>query len=98
VCGASPEECGDPGGGCPPEHPCRAVTRPRRYFKEVETVPKVVFNCVPSAATTAMMATAIPAAMRPYSMAVAADWSSQNVLKSRSMVGGHNGDRPFTSP
>jgi hypothetical protein len=37
----------------------------------VETVLNVVFKFVPSACTVAMIATAMPAAMRPYSMAVA---------------------------
>jgi hypothetical protein len=41
------------------------------YFNEVETVEKVVFKLVPRAWTVAMIATAMPAAMRPYSIAVA---------------------------
>ena len=41
------------------------------YFKEVETVEKVEFKLVPRAWTVAMIATAMPAAMRPYSIAVA---------------------------
>jgi len=41
------------------------------YFSDVETVENVVFRLVPSAATTAMMATAMPAANRPYSIAAA---------------------------
>ena len=41
------------------------------YFIEVETVEKVLFRLVPRAWTVAMIATAMPAAMRPYSMAVA---------------------------
>jgi hypothetical protein len=41
------------------------------YFKEVETDEKVVFKLVPRAWTVAMIATAMPAAMRPYSIAVA---------------------------
>ena len=41
------------------------------YFNEVETVEKVVFKLVPRAWTVAMIATAIPAAIRPYSIAVA---------------------------
>ena len=38
----------------------------------------VVFKFVPSACTVAMIATAMPAAMRPYSMAVAPDSSRMN--------------------
>ena len=41
------------------------------YFRDVETVENVVLRLLPSAATTAMMATAMPAANRPYSMAAA---------------------------
>jgi hypothetical protein len=41
------------------------------YSSVVETVLNVVFKFVPSTCTVAMIATAIPAAMRPYSMAAA---------------------------
>ena len=41
------------------------------YFIAVETDEKVVFKLVPRAWTVAMIATAMPAAMRPYSIAVA---------------------------
>src|ERR1043166_413591 len=37
-----------------------------------------VFNVVPMPLTTAMITTEMPAAMRPYSMAVAPDWSFTN--------------------
>ena len=43
------------------------------YLSWVETLENVVFNCVPSPFTTAMMAMEMPAAIRPYSMAVAPD-------------------------
>jgi hypothetical protein len=47
------------------------------YFPEVAscelTVLKVVCNCDPRAFTTAMIATEMPAAISPYSMAVAHD-------------------------
>src|ERR1700687_1445715 len=39
---------------------------------------KVVLSCVPRPLTTAMIATEMPAAMRPYSMAVAPDSSFTN--------------------
>ena len=42
------------------------------YLSAVETVEKVEVSFVPRPCTTAMIATAMPAAMRPYSMAVAA--------------------------
>jgi len=48
------------------------------YLSAVETVLNVVFKFVPSACTVAMIATAMPAAMRPYSMAVAPDSSRMN--------------------
>ena len=41
------------------------------YFKLVETLEKVVLRLEPSAATVAMMATEMPAAISPYSIAVA---------------------------
>jgi hypothetical protein len=43
------------------------------YFSWVEMLVKFVFNFEPIVLTTAMMATEMPAAMRPYSMAVAPD-------------------------
>jgi len=49
------------------------------YLSAVETVLNVVFKFVPSACTVAMIATAMPAAMRPYSIAVAADSSRINL-------------------
>src|SRR6202161_34197 len=45
------------------------------YLSAVETLEKVFFRLVPRPWTTAMIATEIPAAMRPYSMAVAPDSS-----------------------
>src|SRR5438445_12517088 len=47
----------------------------KRYLSAVETEVKVVFNLEPSPCTTAIIATEMPAAMRPYSMAVAPDSS-----------------------
>jgi hypothetical protein len=47
----------------------------RRYLRALDTLVNVVFNCDPSPATTAMMATEMPAAIKPYSIAVAPDWS-----------------------
>ena len=42
------------------------------YLRAVETDEKVVVSFVPRPCTTAMIATEMPAAMSPYSMAVAA--------------------------
>ena len=44
----------------------------------VVMVVKVVFSWMPRPFTTAMIATEMPAAMRPYSMAVAPDSSAMN--------------------
>jgi hypothetical protein len=46
---------------------------PEAYFRAVETDENVLFRLVPRACTVAMIATEIPAAIRPYSIAVAPD-------------------------
>lgn len=50
-----------------------ASMRVRDYLSCVEILPKLVFSLVPMPFTAAMMATDMPAAIRPYSMAVAPD-------------------------
>src|SRR6202021_3156452 len=45
------------------------------YFSEVLIEPNLVFSVLPMPLTTAMIAAEIPAAIRPYSMAVAPDSS-----------------------
>jgi hypothetical protein len=57
-----------------------STTDPSRqiYLIAVETVENVVFKFVPSACTVAMIATAMPAVMTPYSMAVESDSSRMN--------------------
>ena len=45
----------------------RANERPS-YFMAVDTLPNVALTCDPRPFTAAIIATAIPAAMRPYSM------------------------------
>ena len=45
------------------------------YFSEVLIELNLVFRLLPRPLTTAIMASEMPAAMRPYSMAVAPDWS-----------------------
>jgi len=52
------------------------------YLSAVWTLVKVVFRLDPRLWTTAMIATEMPAAMRPYSIAVAPDSSLRN-LRSR---------------
>jgi hypothetical protein len=49
------------------------------YFSEVLTDVKLELNAVPTPFTATMMATAIPAAIRPYSIAVAPDSSLRNI-------------------
>jgi len=55
------------------------------YFNEVLIEPNMVFRLLPSPLTAAMIASAIPAAIRPYSMAVAPDSSFQNLKNERVM-------------
>jgi hypothetical protein len=50
----------------------------RNYFKELLIEPNLSFKLVPKLFTTVMIASAIPAAIRPYSIAVAPDSSDQN--------------------
>jgi hypothetical protein len=57
--------------------PSRA-TGPGDYFSEVLTDVNIVLSVVPSPFTTAMMARLIPAAIKAYSIAVAADSSAKN--------------------
>src|SRR5271163_1660244 len=62
------------GPGARPE-PSRSTEVDDAYLRAVETLVNVVFSLVPRPWTTAMIATEMPAAMRPYSMAVAPDSS-----------------------
>ena len=50
-----------------------AQTNTRFYLSWVEMLENVLFNVVPRPLTTAIIATEIPAAIRPYSIAVAPD-------------------------
>ena len=53
-----------------------------RYLMAVEMLLKVVFRLVPRVLTTRMIAAAMPAAIRPYSIAVAPDSSLRNRISS----------------
>src|SRR6202035_2011528 len=66
----------------PPTRFC-AVAAIGAYLTAVETVENVVFSLVPRPVITGMTATAIPVAIRPYSMAVAALSSFQNLTMRR---------------
>ena len=51
------------------------------YFNCVEMDEKVVLSFVPTPLTAVIMATAMPAAIRPYSMAVAPESSARNCIR-----------------
>lgn len=55
-----------------------AVTRDRDYFNEELIEVNLVLSLVPRPLTTAMIARLMPAAIRPYSMAVAPVSSARN--------------------
>jgi hypothetical protein len=57
------------------------------YFNELEMLVKVVLSDVPTPFTAVMIAIAMPAAIRPYSMAVAPDSSLKNFEMSDFMAG-----------
>src|ERR1700694_3048013 len=57
--------------------------RREAYFSEVLIVVKVPVRAVPTPLTATMIAIAIPAAISPYSMAVAPDSSDKNFTKLR---------------
>lgn len=52
-----------------------------------EIVENVVLRWVPRPVITGIIATAIPAAIRPYSMAVAADSSFRKAMRFRRIMG-----------
>jgi hypothetical protein len=85
VCPFCPYRQGEKGSSNQPE-PC---TRSRRspYLRAVWTLVKVAFSFEPRPATTVMMATEMPAAMRPYSMAVAPESSCTKRLTRFVMFG-----------
>lgn len=60
---------------------------PHYYFNEVLIDENLVFSLPPMPFTTAMMASEIPAAINPYSMAVAAVSSAQNFRTNAIMPG-----------
>ena len=64
--------------------PCSATLPTARYLSAVCTEVKVVFNFEPSPATTVMIATEMPAAIKPYSISVAPRSSFPN--RDRSFV------------
>ena len=53
----------------------RTMSKMKAHLSAVWTLVKVVFSFEPRPCRTAMFATEMPAAMRPYSMAVAPDSS-----------------------
>src|SRR5215472_15788558 len=69
----APKAEGPPKPRRPPGNKARTLDLLELYFNAVDTLVKVVVKAVPVACTTAIMATEIPAAIRPYSIAVAPD-------------------------
>ena len=63
--------------------PLREKEAGRNHFNEVLIWLNLSFRVVPKPFTTAMIARAIPAAIRPYSIAVAPDWSEKKFNKVR---------------
>jgi hypothetical protein len=60
--------------------PSLAIDVPlRAYFSEVLIDVNMELRVVPRPLTAAMMARLMPAAINPYSIAVAADWSARNL-------------------
>src|SRR5260370_37749706 len=67
-------------GHCGPGSPVANRNRwADAYLSAVDTEVKVAFRLEPTVPTTVMMATEMPAAIRPYSMAVAPDSSLANL-------------------
>ena len=56
-----------------------SISRKGYYFSELLIEVNIVLRLVPKPFTTAMIASAMPAAIKPYSIAVAPDWSDRNV-------------------
>jgi hypothetical protein len=59
----------------------RSPQRPEVYFSEVLIETKLVLSCEPTPLTAVMITIAIPAAIKPYSMAVAPESSDKNLAK-----------------
>ena len=64
------------------------------YFNEVLIEVNAVFRLVPMLLTAVMITIEMPAAIRPYSMAVAPDSSFQNLRKERFMECSNGGSPP----
>jgi hypothetical protein len=58
---------------------CRHAGRAIRYLRELFIEVNLVFSLPPMPFTTAIIASEIPAAIRPYSIAVAPDSSAKNL-------------------
>jgi hypothetical protein len=61
----------------------RIPQRREDYFSEVLIATKLVLRALPTPLTAVMMTIAIPAAIKPYSMAVAPESSDKNLAKFR---------------
>jgi hypothetical protein len=63
----------------------------RRYFSAVERLVNVVLRPLPSRWITGITASAIPAAIKPYSIAVAPLSSFKNLMTKRMNISSENG-------
>src|SRR5262245_2698851 len=69
----------------------RSRARPRSYLRPFCTDEKPVLRSEPTPLMTVMIATEIPAAIRPYSMAVAPDWSRRKRMNMDTLLTGSAG-------
>src|SRR5258706_11197388 len=74
------------GGGSSAVHRRPALVRCSLYFSDVLIAPNLVLRLPPMPLTAPMIASEIPAAIRPYSMAVAPDSSFRKRTKSLDMA------------
>jgi hypothetical protein len=78
-----------PAGLCTLEFSDGSEKADRTYFRELLMEVKFVFRFTPRPLTTAMMASAMPAAIRPYSIAVAPPSSRRKLNKVRFNTASH---------
>jgi hypothetical protein len=89
----------NPAGARPREVPCANLKETETYFSEVLMSVNLVLRFVPRPLTTAIMASEMPAAIKPYSMAVAPDSSEKKLNKVRFNTAslGFQGGNPSTT-
>jgi hypothetical protein len=89
----------NPAGAKPREVSCANLKETETYFSEVLMSVNLVLRFVPRPLTTAIMASEMPAAIKPYSMAVAPDSSEKKLNKVRFNTAslGFQGGNPSTT-